>query len=394
MKPFMKIGAFLMAVMIAVTAVGRTPISLNKEWAYKTDKQELSIGVYIYSLRTAYSQAQNYASELEDYDETTEAWLDLEITDDDGEKAIAREWIKSEAEKICLTYLALDEQVEALGIDLSGATMDSADETAQEYWDMGPYASYGYYMPMSDELEPYGVSYDSFAYCTTEFDTKYSAVFDKLYGEGGEKEVTDSEFETFFKENYTDYKYFSVNLYESTTDEAEGTTTDVALSDADVNKITGQLDGYADEINKGTSYEDVINKYMEAEGLDTDPSTSGIEIVEDSTLGDEIKSALDELETNKATTIKVGEGNTAVYYLVFKGDITDDVESYVYEETNRSQLLANMKQDEFADYMDELAGKVDCEKNQSVLDQYKPELFFVKPEETTAAEDDSESSAS
>ena len=69
MKPYAKIGSLLLALIIAVAAVGCTPISLNAEWAYRTDKVELPIGVYSYSLKTAYSQAQNYASKLASYDE-------------------------------------------------------------------------------------------------------------------------------------------------------------------------------------------------------------------------------------------------------------------------------------------------------------------------------------
>ena len=53
-----------------------------------------------------------------------------------------------------------------------------------------------------------------------------------------------------------------------------------------------------------------------------------------------------------------------------------------------------MKSDEFADFMDELAKTVECEKNQSVIDKYKPELFFVKPEETDETDSESESSES
>ena len=105
--------------VIAVAAVGCTPISLNAEWAYKTDKVELPIGVYSYSLKTAYSQAQNYASKLASYDEASDSWLDLEITDDEGDKAVAREWIKNEADKMCLNYIAVDNLVEELGIDMT-----------------------------------------------------------------------------------------------------------------------------------------------------------------------------------------------------------------------------------------------------------------------------------
>ena len=388
MKPYAKIGSLLLALIIAVAAVGCTPISLKAEWAYRTDKAELPIGVYSYSLKTAYSQAKNYASKLASYDEASESWLDLEITDDDGDKAVAREWIKNEADTMCLNYIAVDNLVEELGIDMSGATADSAKKTAEEYWTVGPYASYGYYMPYKDEYEPYGVSFESFEYCTTLYNTKYSAVFEKLYGEGGSKEVKDGEFISFFTENYTDYKYIKTNLYESTADES-GESTDVALSDEDAKKLTDELDGYAKELNNGAAFDDIINKYKTANSLTEDPSTSAVENLADSSLGDELKNALGEMKANQAKTIKVGSGNTAVYYLIFKGDINSDIDSYVYDASQRDSLLASMKKDEYKKYVDDLAKKTECEKNQSVLDRYKPELYFVKPESSASESSDS-----
>lgn len=385
MKPYAKIGSLILALVIAVAAVGCTPISLKAEWAYKTDKIELPIGVYSYSLKTAYSQAQSYAKDLASYDEASEDWLDMEITDEDGEKAVARDWIKNEADKMCRSYIALDTLVDELGIDMGGATADTAKKSAEEYWNVGPYASYGYYTPYKDEYEPYGVSFESFEYCTTLYSTKYSAVFEKLYGEGGSKVVTDAQLTEFFTANYTDYKYITANLYESTTDEA-GNETDVALSAEDADKITGEFDGYAAKINGGTAFEDVLNEYKTANSLTDDPSTSAVENLENSSVGDEIKTALNSMNSNEAKTIKVGADNSAVYYLIYKGDINSDVDEYINSESNRDSLLGAMKNDEYADYLEDLADKTDCEKNQSVLDKYKPELYFVKPESSDSTD--------
>ena len=44
-----------------------------------------------------------------------------------------------------------------------------------------------------------------------------------------------------------------------------------------------------------------------------------------------------------------------------------------------------MKSDEFSKYIDSLAEKLKYEENTSVIDKYKPELFFVAVEPTTAA---------
>ncbi len=219
MKPNIKVGSFLLAIvmMFSVFAIaGCTPTTLNKEWSYKTSDNELAIGVYIYSLNAAYSQAESFAKKLDDYDSTSDKWLDEKIKDDDGNEQVAREWIKDQAKKMCLSYLVVDEQLKKENVNIGQATLDSATNQAETYWNVGPYASQGYVMPMKKQYEKYGVSLDSFAYCTTLYNTKYEALFKAVYGKGGSKEVSDADLTKYFKENYTDYSYLPVNLYTST----------------------------------------------------------------------------------------------------------------------------------------------------------------------------------
>lgn len=387
MKPFMKVGSFLLAVVMLCTALfaaGCTPISLNKEWSYKTSDEELAIGVYIYSLKTAYQKAETFAKELDDYDSSKDSWLDMEITDDDGKKQVARDWIKDQAKTMCLSYLVVDEQLKKEGIELDESAIASADEAAETNWNVGPYASYGYVMPLKDELEPFGVSFESFAYCTNEYTTKYQALFDKLYNEGGSKAVSDDELTKYFTENYTDYKYLPVNLYSASTDEA-GQQTNVAMSDKEIKKITDELDAYAKDINKGKSFDDVKEAYMKANNVESDPSTASVEVLDDSSIGDELKKAIGELDTNKASTLKVGDGNTAIYYLVYKGDIKKDVDDYIKDNTNRATVLSSMKSEEFADYIEGLTKEIKAEENTSVINKYDPKMFFEPVEPTTAA---------
>lgn len=396
MKPRMKAASFLLALAMLVSVIaiaGCTPISLSKEWSYKTSDNELAIGVYIYSLNAAYSQAQSYAEELDDYDSTSSAWLDEKITDDDGNEQVAREWIKDQADKMCRSYLVIDEQLEKEGIDVGQSTLDTAEETAETYWNVGPYASYGYVMPYSDTYEPYGVSLDSFTYCTTVYSAKYEALFKGLYGEGGSKEVSDADLTTYFTENYTDYAYLPVNLYTSTTDES-GNSSDVAMSDSEISAVKEQLDGYKDDLNGGGSFDDVVTAYETASGSESDPSTTAVEVLDDSSIGDELKEAIGKLDTGKAETLQVGSGETAVYYLVYKKDIQNDVSSYIGDATQRETVLSNMKSDEFADYIEDLGNDLDVEVNSSTLDRYDPKMFFVAVEPTTSAESSDSSSSS
>lgn len=393
MKPNVKIGSFILAMIMVLSVVivsGCTPISLNKEWSYRAGDKELAIGVYIYSLDTAYQQAKTYASELEDYDETSDSWLDMEITDDDGNKEVASKWIKDQAKTMCLTYLVLDEQLEKENVEIPEASLASADEQAETYWNVGQYADYGYFMPMSEDLEPYGISLESFAYCSTEYSVKYQALFDKLYKEGGSKEVTDEELSEYFSDNYTDYSYFTVNLYTASTDET-GASTNVAMSEEEAKKVTDEIDGYVKQVNGGTSYDDVVAKYMEANEVESDPSVSNTENLENSSLGDEVKDALKELDNNKATAVKVGSGESAVYYFIYKRDINDAKADYLADENNSAGVLASMKGDEFADYLEGLTEELKYEENTSVIDKYDPKMFFVPVEPTTASEESAES---
>ena len=316
----------------------------------------------------------------------------MEITDDDGKKEVASKWIKDQAKLMCLSYLVLDEQIEKEKVDISKESLTSADDQAKTYWNVGQYADYGYVMPMKDDLEPYGISFESFRYCSTEYSVKYQALFDKLYKEGGSKEVANEELTKYFNDNYTDYSYFSVNLYTSTTDEA-GQSKNVAMSDKEAKKVTDEIDGYVKDVNGGKSYDDVLKAYMDANKIESDPSTSNIENLENSSLGDEVKEAIKKLDNKKAAAVKVGSGENAVYYFVYKRNIKDAAKDYLADENNSANVLSSMKGEEFADYIEELTKSLDYKENSSVINQYEPKMFFVPVEPTTSAEESSDSSA-
>ena len=385
MKPTVKIGSLLLAVVMALSAVLATGCSMGKEWSYKTSDKELAIGVYIYCLDLAYQQAQTKAKELDDYDGTNDKWLDLEITDDDGNTAVARQWIKDDAQKKCLNFLAVEKGMKDEGASVDEATQQAADEQAKTYWNVGQYANYGYIMPMSKELEPYGISYDSFRYCTSQYSVNYSALFAKLYGEGGSQEVSDSELEDYFIENYVDYSYIPVQLYEASTDEA-GESTNVALSDEKIADYTAELEGYVKDINDGKSYDDVVSAYTEKHELSQSPAVDNTEQLESVSAGDQIKDALKDLGNNKAVTVKVGEGDTGMLYLVYKRNSADSAKDYLESETNRAGVLNTMKKDDFEDYLKKIVEDLDYEKN-SAVDGYDPKMFFVAEQPTTAAEE-------
>ncbi len=384
MKQAVKIGSLLLAILMVFSAVFASGCSLQKQWSYKTSDKELAIGVYIYNLDVAYQQALEYAKKLDDYDGTNDKWLDLEITDDDGTTAVARQWMKDKAEELTLTALAVEKGLKDEGATVDSATLQAADEQAKTNWNVGPYANYGYVMPMSKELEPHGVSFDSYKYAAFEVPAMQQVLFNTLYEKGGSQEVSDAELEKFFNENYVDYGYLSANLYESSTDEA-GTTNNVALSEDAVKQITDKFDGMVKDLNAGKAFDDVTKAYTEAEGLSTDSVVNNTELLKNFSAGDELKVEIEKLDSGKAATVKVGEGDSAMIYLVYKKDITAIAKDYLESASNRSEVLTNMKTDDFKTYIKDLIKELKYEKNAAV-DSYDPKMFFVAEKPTTTAE--------
>ena len=392
MKPTVKIVSLLLAVMMLFTAIA-SGCSIGKEWSYKANDKELSIGVYIYALYNAYNRAQGFAEKLDDYDSTSDSWLDKEITDDDGNTAVARTWIKEQAQTLCLEIFAVESELKRLGATADEAMLENMISAAESNWNFGTtYTQYiGYVTPLSKTLEPYGVSYDSFKEVTAVFAANQEALFKALYFEGGEKEVSKDELKKYFDENYVKYAYLPVALNEATTDEA-GESKNVALSDDKIKTITDALDGIAKEVNDqadsvkaADTSESQISKYITDNGMEESALVTNTAVRNETNVGEEIDKAIAELGEGKATTVKVGEGDSATYYYVFRYNTENAEADYLTPGTNDETIISKMKEKDFTNYLKELAGKVDYDKNNAV-DGYDPKMFFVPKEpETTAA---------
>ncbi len=367
MKNYMKIVAVVLALVIALSAAS---CSLSKDYSYKTSDTELPIGVYIYALYSAYNQAQGFAQKLDTYDsekgtyDGNKSFLKLEITDDDGNKATADEWIKDNADKTMRDILATQKLFKELGATVDEATLSGYEQSCKEYWDFGPYyAYYGeqYKNPYKDIFEPLGVSYDSFYMATYYNSALKEAVFDKLYGEGGTKAVAEEELTKYFTDNYTSYKYFNTNLYESkaqdTTDENGETTqenVDVAFSEEKTAEYKSAFENYAASINAGESYKSVVERYMSDYSVENDPTVENVEIMKDSTIGEDLVAEIEKLSEGTASTKVIGEENTAVLYLFYKEPISEQISTYIGDKDKKKSVLQSYKQEEFDDYIKEV----------------------------------------
>lgn len=398
MKPTVKVLSLLLAVLMLFAAVA-TGCSVQKEWSYKANGKELPIGVYIYSLYNAYTRAQSFAEKLDDYDSTKDTWLDMEITDDDGNKEVAKTWILQQAEQTCLEVLALDAEMKKLGASADSAVLNQLNTDAESNWYFGTtntaYLQYGYaFTPYKNTLEPKGVSLDSFKVVTAEFSANCDKMFELLYFEGGSQEVTKDQITKYFEENYVRYSYLPVPLYESTTDEASGESKNVAYDDAKVKKLTGALDGYAKQVSDtkdtsaaATTSEKLIKDFIKANGLTEDSLVTNTGVRNETNVGDEVDKIIAELGEGKAKTVKVGDGDTATYYYVFRYNMKAAKDDYLTSGENNHTIITKMKSKDFQKYLKDLADNLKHEKSDAV-GKYEPKMFFVakEPDTTAAAE--------
>lgn len=374
------VAAALAAGMIMTAAAGCADTS----WSYKDDKNTLAIGTYIYYMTGAYSYAQQTAqadvevtTDAEGATQPTEAVdvMSAKIKDEDDKEVTGKDYMLKTAEQSSKTLLYTLKKFDELGLKLTDTQQTQIDSLASQGW---TYSGSSY--------EKLGVSESSYKLAYAEFSTKYEAVFKALYSKGGEKEVSDDDLKKYYTTEYVDYSYIPINLYKTVeaTDDTSSTKTE-ALSEDEIKKIQSTFDGYANQLNKGEKTFDEIDKaFMEYQSLDASTAVSNQEILDNSSAPADIVTAIKELKNKNAKVITVGEGNTAVMYLVYRGDITSKT-SNLDDENTRYSVLTNMKKDEYNDYMDEQANKLDVQVNEAALNQFTPEEVEKKLNELQAS---------
>lgn len=379
MKNFKKIIAIVLAAVMLFAVAG---CNHSPSWSYKAGATTYAEGVYIYSLFSAYNQAYSVLqTNLGNKFDANASILDIESTfDETNEKMLCKDWVISEADYITKNLAVLDAKIAEYGITLDKAQVDSSREIAKEDWYLGPY--YEYYVasgyeatPYKDALEKYGISFDSFFTSTYLASVKQNAIFEYIYGKDGEKAVSNDELQKYFTENYTSYAYFIVNLYETDIDSATNQQKYYPYADELIKEREDELASYVKLMNSGTHYETIVNQYMKAHEITTDPTVKNIENLEFSSLGEEVLKELEKLNDGKATYIRVGEGDTSVLYFIAKFDINKEAEDYLKNDNNRTSLLQSLKGEEFIDLLDEATNTVEVEINTSSTDKYKPAMF-------------------
>ncbi len=210
--------------------------------ALTIDGTEVPAGVYICYQMEALSEAQSVlAEEQPDLDMYAD---DFDIKAYTIEGVNAEEWIKNKTVELCRSHVAANKAFDEYGLSLTAEQQTEINQYVTSAWDEeNIYAQYIYgFDTIGEYYESKGVGEKSYKEIQTLY-YKQEAVFNHLYGEGGELEVSAEEINAKILNDYA-----------------------LVLS-FEVDPAYGKAQDYVDMLNSGTAFTEVKQAYDQAEAV-------------------------------------------------------------------------------------------------------------------------------
>ncbi len=382
MNNLKKISAFIMVcvLIMSLAACSSVPKSLKEQYSYKTSSKEYSAGEYIFALFAAYQNAYGIISQAQgDKFDSSKSIMDVESTfDETGEVWRTSDWIKKEADIIMRNLIGIDQALEKFGIELDESIVSNARDTAKANWYLGEYYNEypEYATPVRSILEPFGVSFESYFNSSYELaQVKESALFNYLYNKGGAEEVAASEVEDYFYTNYSKYAYFTMNLYSSTVDEA-GNVVNTPFNKSQKDAAKEVLDSYQNAFEAGVSFEGIADIYKQSADMPESPLKTMIENLEgEPKVSEEVSDAVRGMKENTMKVIYVGAADTPMAYAIYKYPLAQQTEISLDDDLVYTQVLYDIKGEDFSDYLTSLCDTAECEINTRYIDKCDPKMF-------------------
>lgn len=367
MRNVLKKALCLLLALCMAASLGAC-YSEDNTWAAKHGDDVMPIGSYIYYLSSAYTDA---GSRVSANDKILEGTID-------GQGA--KEWIKDRALAYIGAYYYVCDKFDELGLALTDEDRNAIENGASAYW--------SYY---KSGMEAMGISEESFTKAYAEQNVRAQLVLEALYGEGGEKEVPESEMLDYYQETYSSYEYMYVS--KSKLDE-DGNS--VAITDEEAQGILDSLDDFCERINsEDMTLAEAYNEYSQVSM--TTPSHEAPGAMKKSQMHPNISSALPDMEDNEVKVIEVETG----VYLLQKLSVEEYFDTQMEDEAQRSALLTEYKGTEFnEDAMEQGKALAGVEVNEKALKKIPVDKVVTNKDQTGASvaptssgEDEAESEA-
>ena len=178
------------ALAIGMTACGT---SSGSKIVAENENTKITMGAYAYCMYSAYYQASYYVPDA------TQSILSQEINGQSAE-----DWMRDRALESMKSMFIVDAKAAELGVSLTDEERKAIDSNMDSSWNTS--------QDSIKQLMSYGVTKEGVKQLYYEFNTKYTKIFQTLYGEGGEKAVSAEDKKAHLIENYTDFAYFTKSV--------------------------------------------------------------------------------------------------------------------------------------------------------------------------------------
>ena len=337
----------LAAALAVLLAFGGCTLNQSTTWIAKSGDTTLPAGVYILNLSNNYSSAVSVLQQM--YIEIAESVNPKNLWKNSLDGKSLNDWIGDKTQESVKNYFAILNRFNELGLSFDEADQALMDQELESYWSEG-----------KESYEKNGISKES---VRLQIESRYRSrmIFNSIYGQGGEKEVSDKDLKDYYAENYQNIQYISVS-----TKDLEG------------EKLQNRKDLVDQTITRARDGEDFVALLKETERtLLKEQGTAEADlpdraddyfdnIISASTESYYPEAMVTAVKQMKADELKVVTTDDALI-LVKKLDPMADQENF---QKNRESILSAVKNDEFMEQVAQWAESVQITFNDAAVRRY------------------------
>lgn len=340
----LKILAGACALSVAVSMAGCSDTS----WAIKYKSITIPSGVYLTYLlsfgeeaKTQTSQATASASSSSTSSKTSKS-TDVWSQKIQGQNA--QTWAINQAISACKQLALLEQMSVDNKVKLTAAEKSKADTSAKQIFQNNESIFKNNNIAISSFNRIY------------EDESLYEKVFEKIYGKGGSKAVSDDDLKQYYLKNYVHIKQIFVNKQNS--------STGAALTGADLTKAQAK----AQEALKAVSadkanFQKYVDQYNEDPGMKSNPD--GYIFTKDD--------GYDQAFKDEALKLNIGDIGMAQsdmgFFIEYKQPLDTNAASFTSKKTD---VLEKMKGTEFNNLMQNNGKTMKIDKNDGTINQFPP----------------------
>ena len=282
LKRQMKMTAAVTALMVSLSLA-----SCNQDttWTYRTEDgaYEVTSGMYVGMSISAYNSGYSQT----DID-TSQPLYDQQIGSVD-----ALTWVQQEVDNLAKKYLAVETKFEEYGLSFTEEEQSYIDSYIEYYWN---------YLGSSYEDE--GCGQESYTKLMTN-SFKESQLFYHIYGEGGEREVTEEELRDLFNQQYAHVNIFDVDCSDDEGNPLEGH--ELEIVEERVANLIERLDNGEDFETVKADYEAEVEAEQAAEEESASSDTSSDETSSEETSASESSASSEESAASEESSAVSGD---------------------------------------------------------------------------------------